>query len=100
MKQRFDANAPLIYVSGRVWGLTEDMKIRLAIDTGASQSIFDEGSLRWLGYEIPAVTEDVLGFEGMISVVEVRLKQLQVFRRIRKDFPVLVRPLDWRIPAD
>lgn len=100
MRVRFDSEAPLIYVRGRLWGPDGEVaSVRFALDTGATQTTFDEGFLRWLGYSIPSAQAEVLAFPGPANLSEVEVLRFEVFRRTRRKQKVLSTPFDWRLPA-
>lgn len=91
MNYRFDPQQNLIIVNTRVIGPVRNMRLRLALDTGATKTLVNQSRLLRLGYDLNASANRVQIVTGsnVEFVEQVPLLRLEALGQVRTDFSVL-----------
>ena len=87
----FDSHQGLIIVPAELWGPSGSAVLRLALDTGATGTLVNNGILVALGYD-PALVPDrvqVTTGSGVEFVPRVMLDRIMALGHERAEFPVL-----------
>jgi hypothetical protein len=95
MSVPFDPANGLIVVSARLTGPTGSTVARLALDTGATESVISVAPLVFIGYD-PALAADLVQVttgSGVDFAPRVRLERIAALGQVRTDFPVLSHTL-------
>ena len=95
MSLDFNPDEGLIIVPTRLWGPSGDTLIRLALDTGATASMFNWDLAVLLGYD-PAVTPNRVQMttgSGVEFVPVIFIEKIQALNLIKKDFSILCHTL-------
>ena len=91
----FDPAQGLIVVSAELWGPSGSVVLRLALDTGATGTVINVGTLVAVGYD-PALASEriqVTTGRGVEFVPRVLLDKVIALGREHRDFPVLCHTL-------
>ena len=91
----FDPVQGLIIVSAELWGHSGSVVLRLALDTGATGTVVNVGTLVAIGYDPALVPEriQVTTGSGVEFVPRVVLDKVVAVGHERTDFPVLCHTL-------
>ena len=95
MSLRFDPTGGLIVVPTQLWGPRGDAVLRLALDTGATNSVVSWNMIVLLGYD-PAVMRDrdqIITGSGVEFVPRITLEKITALEQERRDFNVLCHTL-------
>jgi predicted aspartyl protease len=95
MSESFEPGQGLIKVRVRLWGPMGDMVLRLALDTGATDTLINVGPLVSLGYD-PALSPEriqVTTGSSVEYVSRIALQRIQALEKVRTGFPVLCHTL-------
>jgi len=95
MKIKFDPDRGLIIIPARLYGKEEDMIVRLALDTGATNSMINWDIAELLGYD-PAAEKDRIRIttgSGIEFAPRIYMDKIEVLGRINKNFPILCHTL-------
>jgi hypothetical protein len=92
---RFDPNEDLIVVPPRLWGPTGDTVARLALDTGATNTVVSWDIMMLLGYDPAAVQEriQITTESGVEFVPRVAVERIEALGQQRRGFPILCHTL-------
>jgi hypothetical protein len=95
MSFAFDPQRNLIIVSTRVLGPVRNLRLRLALGTGATRTLINQSRLLRMGYDPSASEKQIQITTGsnIEFVTQVFLLKLQALGRERDDFPVLCHNL-------
>lgn len=95
MSHDFDSQQGLIYVPVRIWGAHEFLSARLALDTGASNSLVNAGLLRILAYDPAGSPERVriTTASGVEYAPRLPIMKIEALGQARLDFPMLSHTL-------
>lgn len=95
MSLRFDPKEGLIIVPTRLWGLTGDTVVRLALDTGATGSVVSWDVVVLLGYDPAIVPERVqmTTGSGLEFAPRIVVEKIEALGQERRNFPVLCHTL-------
>lgn len=95
MSVPFDPEEPLVVVVVRLYGPSGDTDVRMALDTGATNTAVRWGVLVGLGYD-PAVAPERVEMttgSGVEWVPRVVIQRIEALEQERRDFPVLCHTL-------
>src|SRR5437667_4400634 len=95
MNLSFDSKEGLIILPTRLWGPARDTVVRLALDTGATGSLWNWDVLVLLGYD-PAIETERLQIttgSGVEFVPRIPLERIEALGLTRQDFPILAHTL-------
>ena len=95
MSYPYDDRLGLIVVPGELFGPSGSVVIRLAVDTGATQTMLNAGPLALVGYE-PSLVPDrvqVTTGSGVEYAPRLRVSSMKALGQGREDFPVLAHTL-------
>ena len=95
MSFAFDLQRNLIIISTRVLGPVRNLRLRLALDTGATRTLINQSRLLRLGYD-PSASEkriQITTGSNIEFVTQLSLRKLQALGQERDDFPVLCHNL-------
>jgi predicted aspartyl protease len=95
MSFEFDPHANLILVNAKLFGPARNLRLRLALDTGATTTLINQSRLMRIGYDPAASSERVQITTGsnVEFVARITLNRLKAFGQDRTDFPVLCHNL-------
>ena len=95
MSFAFDPQHHLIIVNTRVLGPIRNLRLRLALDTGATRTLINQSRLLRLGYDTSASEKQTQITTGsnIEFVTQVSLLKLQALGQERDNFPVLCHNL-------
>ena len=91
----FDSRQGLIIVSSELWGPFGSVVLRLALDTGATGTVINTGTLVAVGYDPALVTEriQITTGSGLEFVPRVLVGRVVALGQERTNFPVLCHTL-------
>jgi predicted aspartyl protease len=92
---KFDPDLGLIVIDAQIEGPTGSLLLRLALDTGATQTLIRSGALVAIGYD-PANSSDWVEVATASAVARLPVVTLQAIRclgQVRKEFAVLSHDL-------
>jgi len=91
----FSRRRGLIIVRTRVWGPTKSITLKLALDTGASDTLISATQLENLGFDLSRAAQivEITTGGGVIAAPIIELAQLEALGQERLDFPVLAHDL-------
>ena len=91
----FNSKSGLIVIPTRLLGPNGDVVIRLALDTGATESMVNWNIIVLLGYDPAAVSERIrlTTGSGVEFVPQINISEAQALHMIRKNFPILCHTL-------
>ena len=95
MTHAFDANQGIVVVPAELFGPSGSVVLRLAVDTGATQTIINVGLLVFAGYD-PSLVRDrvqVTTGSGIELAPQVRIERIEVLGQERRNFPILAYSL-------
>ena len=95
MSQPFDDRLGLVVVPGELSGPTGSTVIRLAVDTGATQTMINVGPLALVGYD-PSLVPDrvqVTTGSGVEYAPRVSIGRIRALGQVRENFSVLAHTL-------
>lgn len=95
MSYPFDDRLGLVVVPGELSGPSGNVVIRLAVDTGATQTMINIGPLALMGYD-PSLIPDrvqVTTGSGVEYAPQVSVTSMTALGQEREDFPVLAHTL-------
>ena len=95
MTFEFDPHANLILVSAKLFGPARTLRLRLALDTGATTTLINQSRLMRIGYDPASSPERVQITTGsnVEFVARLTLSRMKAFGQERADFPVLCHNL-------
>jgi hypothetical protein len=102
MTGTFDPARPPILFDAWVTGPSRTLKVRLAIDTGATHSLIRGSFLAGLGYDLSAATRrgGLRSVTGGARAPIIQVRQLTVLGRARTDFPVVAHDMPPAVTYD
>ncbi len=95
MSLAFDPDERLVIVRAEVNGPSGNALVRLALDTGSTSTLVNEGPLLAIGYE-PVLAEDrveVTTGSGVAFAARLTIDKIAALGRTRTSFPVLAYTL-------
>lgn len=95
MNLPFDPQKGLIIVPTRLHGPSGDTIVRLALDTGATQTMVNWDLIVLLGYDPASISNRIqmTTGSGVEFVPQIKLHKIQAFELTYNDFPVLCHTL-------
>ena len=102
MKHSFDPRDSLIEIPAIIVGPHGQLKIRLALDTGAGQTIIRDGALLDIGID-PSLSPsqfELFTASELIEVPEVTVDRMSVLGRFKTRFPVIAHTLPSGLDID
>ena len=95
MSQPYDDGLGVVVVPAEVFGPSGSLVLRLAVDTGATQTMINVGLLAVAGYD-PSLVPDrvqVTTGSGVEYAPRLSVDRIRVLGQERKNFPVLAHTL-------
>ena len=95
MSQSYDDSLGVVVVPAEVFGPSGSVVLRLAVDTGATQTMINVGLLAVAGYD-PSLVPDrvqVTTGSGVEYAPRLSVDRIRVLGQERKNFPVLAHTL-------
>jgi predicted aspartyl protease len=95
MKITFNPTKGLIVIPTRLYGSDTDTLVRLALDTGATNSIINWDIAQLIGYD-PAVAKDRIRIttgSGVEFAPQIQIKKVEILNRSMENFPMLCHTL-------
>ena len=95
MSLRFDPKRSLIIVPTRLYGPTGDTVVRLALDTGATESVVNWDVVVFLGYDVVSMSERVqmATGSGLEFAAQIKIKKIEALEQVCLDYPVICHTL-------
>jgi hypothetical protein len=95
MSFAFNPDEGLIRVEAVVEGPTGDIRVSLALDTGAVETVIGDSALRLAGFDPSSAAQQVqaTAATGVVSVSRLPVKRLSALGQECFDFPVLAHTL-------
>ncbi len=95
MSVRFNGQAGLILVTAQIWGPSGDTYAQLALDTGASATVINQGKLVSVGYDPAAAPNrvQIITGSGREMAPCVVLDRIEVLGQTRARLPIVCHTL-------
>ncbi|MCY4366088.1 MAG: retropepsin-like aspartic protease [Chloroflexi bacterium] len=102
MSTSFNPVASFIPVIVRLYGPLNDVRVRLALDTGATQTLVNKETAQFLGYDVdePAETVGLITASGEETTSVIAIRRIEALEQSRRDLPVLCHNLPSGAPFD
>ncbi|MDE2842501.1 MAG: retropepsin-like aspartic protease [Chloroflexota bacterium] len=102
MTTSFNPVASFIPVIVRLYGPLNNVRARLALDTGATQTLISKETVQFLGYDVdePVETIELVTASGEETSPVIAIRMIEALEQARRDLPVLCHNLPSGAPFD